>query len=507
MTDQDERNAGASSALRRNLGDGLDPALQVEAQGADGRLDPSVRLNRGALSWSLFEGVRNPYVIMITIYIFAPYFATVVVGDPVRGQTLVAGIATLSGLCVAATGPVLGASIDRIGRRKPLLFFLTALMVPLLVALWWVEPPHAGGVGLGVASWMLGLLGVLFAYSEVVHNSMLTRAATPAQAPYASGLALSLGNFCSVLMLVIVLWAFALPGKVDWSFIPKHPLFGLDPLTHQSDRIVGPLVAAFFVLGAIPLFLFTPDASPTRVGVLGALGSGFQGVLDTLRTLRGHRPAAVFLASRMLYTDGMTALLTFGGVYAAGVMHWGTLELLAYGIFLSIFAVLGGQLGAWLDARLGPRRAVQIEIFGSIICLIGQLSMAPNRLFFFIAYDPAAHAPLWNGPMFRTLPEVAYIIIGLGTAVFVTGQYASSRTFLTRLAPPGQTAAFFGLYALSGTATTWLGSMLVRIFTGAFKTQQAGFVPIALLLAIGFVGMLFVRHDGRVTQGKPAHID
>ena len=369
-------------------------------------------------------------------------------------------------------------------------------MVPLLFALWWVEPGKVG-LGLGVASVILGLLNVLYAYSEVLHNSMLSRAATPGQAPYASGLGLSLGNFCSLVMLAFVLWAFALPGKVDWAFIPRHPLFGLDPLKHESDRIVGPIVAVFLAIGVVPLFLFTPDASPTRVGLLTALRSGAQGVRATLRTLQGHRATAVFLGSRMLYTDGMTALLTFGGVYAAGVMHWRTLELLALGILLSIFAVLGGQLGARLDARLGPKRAVQIEIFGSIVCLVGQLGMTPRRIFYVIAYDPAAHAPLWNGPMFRTLPEVAYMLVGFGTAVFVTAQYASSRTFLTRLAPPGQTASFFGLYALSGTATAWLGSLLVRIFTGAFKTQQSGFVPIALLLVVGFVGMLFVNNDGR----------
>ena len=203
--------------------------------------------------------------------------------------------------------------------------------------------------------------------------------------------------------------------------------------------------------------------------------------MQTLKSLRGHRDAGLYLGSRMLYTDGMTALLTFGGVYAAGVMHWGVLELLVYGICLSIFAVAGGLLGGWMDSVIGPRRAVQIEILGAVVCLVGQLSMGRDKLFFLIHYNAAAHPPLWTGPMFRTLPEVVYLVIGLGTAVFVTAQYASSRTLLTRLAPQGQTASFFGLYALSGTVTVWLGSLLVRIFTGIFKTQQAGFAPIALL--------------------------
>jgi UMF1 family MFS transporter len=497
MIDHAER-PGGRSLFGSELGAGLDPGLELSAGAAAlGAIRPtSARLDLKSIAWAVYEGARDPYVIMITIYIFAPYFSTVVVGDPVRGQTLVANIAMIYGLLVAVTGPLLGASIDKIGRRKPLLALITALMVPLIFSLWWVKPGGAG-MGLGAASVVFGLIGALFAYSEVVHNAMLTRAASPQQAPFASGLALSLGNLCSVLMLVFVLWAFALPGKVPWGFIPHHPLFGLDPVKHQTDRIVGPLVAVFFALGAIPLFLFSPDASPTGVGVLRALSQGFEGLKATLRTLKGHRPAAIFLGARMLYTDGMTALLIFSGVYAAGVMHWGTLELIAYGILLSVFAVVGGQLGARLDAALGPKRAVQIEILGALTCLCSSIGMARDKILFFIPFDPTAHAPLWQGPIFRTLPEAIFLLIGCGSAVFVTAQYASSRTFLTRLAPAGQTASFFGLYALSGTVTMWPGSALVRIFTGVFKTQQAGFAPIALLLALGFVAMLFVRHDGR----------
>jgi len=494
--------AAAGAGLSDALGAGLDPLLEAPAAAeafGDGGLTKGARLDLGSRSWALYEGARDPYVIIITIYIFGPYFATAVVGDPVRGQTLVANISMIFGLCVALTGPFLGASIDRIGRRKPLLFLMTALMVPLLFSLWWVKPLGQGGLGVGVGSVIIGALGLLFAYSELLHNSMLTRAATPKQAPFASGLALSLGNFFSVFMLVFVLWAFALPGKVHWPFVPKAPLFGLNPLKHETDRIVGPLVGVVLSVLAIPLFLFTPDAPKGEVGLAKALREGVSGLKATLESLKGHRSAAVFLASRMVYTDGMTALLIFSGVYAAGVMGWGTLELLAYGILLSVFAVLGGQAGALLDWRLGPRRAVQIEILGAALCLTCQLGMGRHSIIF-MPFDPASHAPIWKGPLFRTLPEAVYLLIGCGNAVFVTAQYASSRTFLTRLAPPGKSASFFGLYALSGTVTVWLGSMLVRICTGVFKSQQAGFAPIALLLVLGFIGMAFVRHDGR--EGK-----
>lgn len=488
--------AGVISGQR--LPGSIDPVAEAEAEAAPAALakEGVGRLPLPAVSWALLGGGRDPYVILVTIYIFGPYFATSFVGDPVRGQTLLANIGMIYGLCVALTGPLLGATIDSFGRRKPLLFLLTALMAPLSWSLWWAK---ADGTGLSVmtVSIILGVLGALFAYNDLVHNSLLTRAANPRQTPHASGLALSLGNFFSVLTLTFVLWAFALPGSVDWSFIPKAPLFGIDPAAYEPSRIVGPIAATLLVLGSIPLFLFSPDAAPTGVRFVEGLKQGMRGLVDTLKSLRGHRDATIYLGSRMLFTDGMTALLMFGGVYAAGVMHWGVLEMLAYGILLSIFAVIGGFVGAALDAGVGPKRAVQIEIGGAILCLTAQLGMGREKILFFWTFDPAAHAALWNGPMFRTLPEALYLLIGFGVAIFVTAHYASSRTLLTRLTPPGKTASFFGLYALSGTVTVWLGSLLVRVFTDTFKTQQAGFFPIAGLLTLGLIGMFFVRGGGR----------
>jgi UMF1 family MFS transporter len=450
------------------------------------------RLSRGAAAWAIFEGARDPYVILITIYIFMPYFAAVVVGDPVRGQEAVAAYGQYSGWIVMVTAPLLGASIDRIGRRKPLLFLVCAAMVPMMWALWWTKPDHTG-LSVGAVVALATAIGVLFSYTEVFHNSLLVRAAGLSGAHKASGLALALGNAAALAALAFVAWAFALPGKVDWAFVPKAPLFGLDPASHQQDRIVAPIAAAIFAIGALPLFLLTPDAEPTGVPVLTALRGGAATLWRMVMTLRGYRDAAIFLTARMFYVDGMTAVLLFAGVYARGVMHWGALEMLFYGMILTVLAVIGGFVGGALDAALGPRRAVQLEIGMTLLAVIALLGMAPDRILYFWSYDASTHAPLWNGPMFRTLPEVMFIGIGFINAVFITAHYASSRTLLTRLTPPEQTGAFFGVYALSGTATVWLGSFLVNLGTHIFKTQQGGFAAITVLLAIGFVGLMFVR--------------
>lgn len=457
------------------------------------------RLSRGALCWALFEGARNPFVVLITIFIFMPYFASVVVGDPVKGQEAVAAYGQYSGWIVMATAPFLGASIDKLGRRKGWLALVAVLLAGLNAALWFTTP-DGKGLSVGAVIAIATATAVLFPYTEVLHNSLLVRAAGLQAAHKASALALALGNAFALVTLCFVAWAFALPGAVGWPWVPEVPLFGLSQALHEPDRIVAPMAAAIFLIGAIPFFLFTPDAPPTRTPFFRAIGSGTAELFRTMTGLRGYRDTAIFLVARMFYVDGMTAILFFAGVYASGVMRWDGLTMLIYGIILTVLAVFGGFVGGFLDSRVGPKRAVQIEIFMTFVGIIALLGMAPDKILYLWSYDPAAHAPLWDGPFFRTLPELIFLLIGFSNAVFITAHYASSRTLLARLTPPDKAGTFFGLYAVSGTATVWLGSFLVNLGTHYFKTQQGGFAMITILLAIGFAGLLFVRGDGRLAS-------
>ncbi len=454
------------------------------------------RLPAGALAWSLFEGARNPFVVLVTIYVFMPYFSSVVVGDPVRGQQAVATYGQWSGVIVALTAPFLGAAVDRIGRRKPMLLLVTALMVPLIWSLWWTRADHRG-LSVGAVIVIAAAINILFSYSEVLHNSMLVGAAGPRRAHAASGLALALGNLISVTVLVFVLWAFVLPAVVP-GFTPHAPLFGLDPRLHEPSRIVAPISAAILALGALPLFLLTPDSPPSGVPLGRAIAEGAGSLRTMLGRLQGHRDARVFLLSRMLYIDAMTGVLLFSGVYAAGVMHWAVLQLLAYGVLLSVMATAGGVLGGFMDSRLGPKRAVQIEIGVTASGLLALVGIAPDRILYLWRVAPAH--PVWQGPMFRTAPELVYLGLAASLSVFITASYASSRTLLTRLTPPAETGTFFGLYALSGTATVWIGSALVLVATRVTHTQQAGFVALAVLMTLGFLGLLLVRGGGRETM-------
>lgn len=458
------------------------------------------KLTRGAISWAAFEGGRDPYVILITIYIFMPYVSATLVGDPVRGQELIARYAQYAGWTVMATAPFLGAALDKLGHRKPGLGLIVGAMVPLIALLWWAKP-DGSGISVGTTMMIALAVGVLFAWSEVFHNAMLVRAAGLSNTHTASGLALSLGNAASVLALGFTAWAFALPGKVDWWWVPAEPLFGFNAALHEPERVVALMAAALLALGAIPLFLFTPDSPRTGVPVLRAFREGARDIVGMIATVGKHRDAAIYLAARMFFYDGMNGVLFFFGVLAAGVMGWGALDLLITGIILSIFAVLGGQVGRWLDHKVGARNALMIEIGMTILSLIALLGMAPDRILYFWSWDPAAHPPLWDGPVYRTLPSLLFLLIGFNNAIFITAQYASARTALTRLTPPGQTGAFFGVYALSGVATAWLAPGLVSLMTRVTESQRGGFASILVLLAVGLVGLAFVR-GGRAPGGE-----
>jgi UMF1 family MFS transporter len=457
------------------------------------------KLSLGGASWSIFQGGRDPFIILVTIYIFMPYVAAVLVGDPVRGQQVISSWDQYIGWIVVVTAPFLGASIDKLGPRKGWLGLAVGLMVPLIAALWWAKP--GGAITLPILMLLVIAARVLFVYTEVLHNSLLVRAAGLGAAHKASGLALTLGNSFSVVALAFTAWAFALPGKVHWAWVPASPLFGLNPATHEPERVVALMSAGLLALGSIPLFLFTPDAPRTGVLMLKAWAAGAGELAAMLKTVRRYRDAVIYLASRMFFVDGMNAVLIYAGVYAVGVMKWPPLAMLAYGVLLSVLAAFGGFVARLLDAGLGPKNALRIQIFMTIVGLAAMLGIAPDRILYLWPYDPAAHAPLWNGPVFRQLPDWIFILIGFSNAVFISGQYASSRTLLTRLTPPTQAGAFFGVFALSGVATAWLAPTLVNWGTRATHSQQGGFATIILLLAIGLGGLMFVKGGGPARGG------
>lgn len=452
---------------------------------------------RGQLSWALFEFARSPYLSLIYIFVFGPYFATTVIGDPVRGQELWSIANTVVGIIVAVVAPILGAISDRTGGRKPWIVAIVLVMAPCCIALWYAMPGGVGGLPVNLILLIIVTLACCFLLSEVFHNAMLPSIVGSARIGSLSGLGIAANNMGSLIVLSIMLLGVAFPASemVSWEFLPERPLFGLDPALHEHNRIAGPVAGFWLLLFTLPLLLFTPDRAATGVAPGEAIREGFNQLRLTIKQARRIKNVGLYLLARMLYNDGKVAILAYSGIYAAGVFRWELPELLLCALMLTPFSISGGFIGGWLDNKFGSKRAITISISSTIIGLIGAVSITPHQLFFLIDYESGAHAPLWSFPYFQTLPEILYIVMFMALSVTVTAAFTNSRTMMARIAPLSMMNQFYGLYALSGTATAFLGHACVGLFTRLFNSQRVGLASTAMLLIAGLMLMFWVREE------------
>jgi len=431
----------------------------------------------------LFEWGRNPYVLVITVYVYATYFSRDIVGDPVRGQALWADIQGYSGLVVAATAPFLGAIADAGGRRKPWIAFFAGLLA-LATGLLWFGEPMGAGLGLAGIAVVVALGHLAYDGSLVFHGAMLSSLVPPERIGRWSGAGYALGNLAGIVLLLFIL---------VFIYLPAQPLFGLDRATHEHERIAGPLVALWFVLFSLPFFFLTPDRPSAHLPMGAAVRKGLVSAVHTLKSLPHYRNVGVFLFARMIYNDGLNVMLAFGGVYAVGVFGWGEIESALYGIVLSVFAALGGFLGGRMGDAIGIKRTLLLSIGGMILAALLSLGFTPDRLFFVFSYPPGeAVAAL---PYFRTAPELFFIGSIALVAICLVASYANSRAMMAKIAPPARMTEFFGLYALSGEASAFAAPIAVALATRASGSQQWGMAAIVGFLAVGFVALLFVREE------------
>lgn len=445
----------------------------------------------GYLSWTSVQAARDPLYIMVIIYIFFPYFSNVVVGDPIKGQTLIGYLNASAGLAMALTVPFMGAIADKIGRRKPWIVGSHLVLAATAISLWWVLP---GGQGIGVASAfaLLFLMIVAFGYSEVFHNAMLPSVAPVSKLGIVSGLAFALGNLAAIGWLVLVLFAFALPGTLDWEILPDAPLFGVEHAAHEHDRMVGPIGGIWLLFATLPLLLFTPDSAPSSKSILLDMKQGMLDVLTTLRQIRHYSNIGLYLLARMFFNDGMAGVLVFNGVYASGVFGWDSTTMLMLGIVTSTSAFVGAYLGGLLDDAVGSMATLKVAIGMTTIILLILVSIEPGFVLFVL---DVGTEPLWSLPFFNTIAELTYLLTFQVFALFFVTGLSASRTLMAKLSPPEMATQFFGLYSLSGTVTAFLAPLMVGIATAIFQSQRAGFGALVVLMVIGAVMLFWVREE------------
>lgn len=442
----------------------------------------------GQVSWALFDWANQPFFTIITTFIFAPYFANVMVGDPVKGQSAWAFTQSASGILIALMSPFLGAMADAGGRRKPYILFFQLLLVAGCAGLWFAYPNRSDLI-LPI-SWAVILATIGAEMSIVFNNSQLPNIVRPERMGWLSGFGWGLG-YCGGLVSLIVVLAVSMPSMFGLS-TGDGPLFGLDVPSHELERLVGPASALWIAIFVLPMFLFTPDsAGARRQPLLVAAREGGRSLVSTLKRVPRFGNVLRYLIAFMLYNDGLAAIIAFGGVYAAATFGWSTVTLGIFGIILTVFAIPGAFLGGKLDDWIGSKRTVQFAIAGVIVATLGIVSVTATHVLFVVPAD--AISPTRG--LFGSLQEKVLMGFALILGFCMGPMQAASRTMVGRIAPHGMTGEFYGLFALSGRATAWMAPFAIGVVTAATQSTRIGMACVLFFLVVGFILLWKVREE------------
>ena len=181
----------------------------------------------------------------------------------------------------------------------------------------------------------------------------------------------------------------------------------------------------------------------------------------------------------MIYQDGVNALLALGGGFAAAMFGWSITEIGVYGIMLNVVAIFSCLYASRLDTQLGSKLVVMIAILMLLIATIGIVSTGPG----FTLFGALPFAPTDSGGLFGTASEKAYIAFGLLIGIAFGPVQASSRAYMARSVTEDEAGRYFGIYALSGRATSFTAPFLVATVTAITDSARMGMATITLFFA------------------------
>jgi MFS transporter, UMF1 family len=443
--------------------------IASDARMADAKTYPP---RAAVVSWIFFDWAAQPYFTLITT---------------ASGQAMWGFATAAAGLVIALLSPVLGAIADASGRRKPWIAGFGALLVIGSSLMWFGKPGDPGVIPALLLAYGIATIGVEFAM--VFNNAMMPSLVPPNKIGRLSGTGWATGYVGGILSLILVLGYLAADPATGRTLFGFTPLFGLDPVTHQGDRITGPLTAVWFIIFVTPMFLLTPDY-PAKLPVRDALRVGLNELKGTLAQLPKRKSMAAFLLANMIYTDGLVSLFAFGGIYAAGTFGWHTIQIGTFGILLAIAGTFGAWLGGKLDDTLGPKRVIAgstVVLLASIIAIL----LVDRDSIFFVKVTP----PAPGGALFSGAAERAYLLLGCLIGMAGGPLQAASRSLLVRMAPKDRVAQYFGLFALTGKVTSFVGPLLIGAITAITASQKAGMAVLVIFFVAGLALLARVREE------------
>ncbi len=415
--------------------------------------EPNVTYDRRAvLSWAFYDFANSSFTTLVVTFIYATYFTKGIAANENLGTEQWSLAVTITALIVAVLSPYLGAIADRGGHRRRFLLATTVVGVLGSIVLFF---PQRGEVFFALA--VFTIANVAFEMGMVFYNAYLPDIAPPEKIGRVSGYGWGLGYLGGLVCLVIALFAFVQT---------ETPLFGFSTEDAENVRATNLLVAFWYGLFALPIFIWVKDRPTPRLpkgeNIIRMANRQLANTYNELR--RQYRQIIRLLVARLIYNDGLITIFAFGGIYAQGTFGFSTEDIIIFGIVLNVAAGLGALAFGFLDDLLGGKSTIMISIVG--LFAAGLLAVL-------------------------TTSQTLFWVAAIGVGLLAGPNQAASRSLMGRFVPPDKETEFYGFFAFSGKATAFLGPLLLGQFTTLFDSQRAGVATVLLFFLVG--GLLLMR--------------
>jgi len=421
---------------------------------------------REIFGWAMFDFANQAYTLLIITVVFGDLYTRVIVGDAPDyrlGNLLWSLSLATSYLLVVVCAPVAGAVMDATASKKRFLFASYLVTVITTAMLYFVAP---GWVILGV----LLIIISNFAYSigEAFIASFLPDLGPPEDLGKISGFGWALGYVGGMASALFVLLAL---GEVS---------------AENFDRIrwVGPWAAFFFLITAIPTFLWVRERGHPQPlpSVKLMISTGLGRVRSTLSHVREKTDLAFLLLSVFFAMSGIYIIITYAFIYGAQVIVWDPEVRILMFILMQITAA-AGALGFGLIAhRIGVLLIYRITLIMWItaIILIFLTPIIPDIAFRLAGLN-------WQA-------QYVFLVVSCVAGLSLGSCQSTTRTLVGLFSPLSRSAEFFGFWGLSMKLAGMTGVLSIGLLQLLFGLERA-ILFCALLFTVAFTVSLYVNEQ------------
>ena len=404
------------------------------------------------INFAFYDFANSAFTTIIITFIFSTYFAKQIAPNPVLGQSYWGWTIGITGILVAIIGPLLGSVADKKNFTNLFIKLFTVICIILTSLLWFSKPSEKYLIYTLV---VVGLANLFYELSLIFYNSILKSITRTNNLGKSSGFSFALGYIGGILVLIICIKIF-----IDNTTFP----FGLTKENSANIRATSIVVALWYLIFSIP-FLFSLKKK------IENKKNGFTNSISKIKELvwnNGLNNIGKFLIARMLYADGLNAIIVMGGIFAVGVFNLEIKDLLLLSILMNLTAFIGAIVGGYANDKFTSKFVIIFSLIGLIIS---------STIILFIQSN------------------IFFLIFASINGLFIGPIQSASRVFITKSIDENSQASGFGLFALSGKLTSFIGPLLVSTVTFITNSQRIGFSAAIFLLLIGFLILLKVKEN------------